>query len=200
MVPRFAKQLVISDSTFWKLNQHDISQQTVIHSYSSATLGDISNVVDCYSPGAKTETLIVGHNSIDKGVSGQEAATQLKETVDKCMQNFKPRRVAICKIGPAKDCCYGRKTNNEEISKFNDHLEMISLELDGSYPWSRIEVLENALSNDEYFDGVHHNNGSIKNLVENLRHYDKLPHKLPASQNTVQPLKFIRNLNFASVE
>ena len=47
------------------------------------------------------------------------------------------------------DGCYGRKTNNEEKSKFNDHLEMISLELDGSYPWSRIEVLENALSIDD---------------------------------------------------
>ena len=56
MLPRFAKQLVISDSTFRKVNQHDISQQTAIHSYSSATIGDISNVVDCYSPGAKTET------------------------------------------------------------------------------------------------------------------------------------------------
>ena len=59
MVPRFAKQLVISDSTFRKVNQHDISQQTAIHSYSSATIGDISNVVGCYYPGAKTETLIV---------------------------------------------------------------------------------------------------------------------------------------------
>ena len=56
MLPRFAKQLFISDSTFRKVNQHDISQQTAIHSYSSATIGDISNVVDCFSPGAKRET------------------------------------------------------------------------------------------------------------------------------------------------
>ena len=111
MVTRFGKQLVISDSTFRKVNQHDISRQTEIHSYSFATIGDISNVVDCYSPGAKTETLIVhvGHNSIDKVVSGQEAATQLKETVDKCMQKFKSYRVAICKIGPVEDGCYGKK-------------------------------------------------------------------------------------------
>ena len=72
MVPRFAKQLVLPDSSFRKLNQHDISQQTAIHSYSSATIGDFSNVVDCYSPEAKTETLIVhaSHNSIGKGNSG----------------------------------------------------------------------------------------------------------------------------------
>ena len=191
MVPRFAKQLVISDNTFRKVNQHDISQQTANHSYSSATIGDISNVDDCYSPGAKTETLIVhvGHNSIDKGVSGQKAATELKKTVGKCMQKFKPHRVAIGKIRPVKDGCYGRKTNNEEISEFNDHLKLISLELDGSYPWSRIEIFENSVSIDDIcFDGVHPNNGGIKNLVENIRHYN-ITHKLPASQNTVQPRK-----------
>ena len=50
------------------------------------------------------------------------------------MQKIEPLRVAICKIGPVKDGCNGRKTNKEEISKFNDHLEMINPELDGSYP------------------------------------------------------------------
>ena len=145
------------------------------------------------------ETLFVhiGHNSIDKGVSGQEAATQLKETVDKCMQKIKLHRVAISKIGPVKDGCYGRKTNNEEKSKLNDHLEMISLELDGSYPWSRIEVLENALSIvDICFDGVHPNNGGVKNLVEHIRHYN-ITHNLAASHKTVQLRKLHRNLNFA---
>ena len=76
-----------------------------------------------------------------------------------------------------------------------DHLEMISLELDD--PWSWIEVLENALSIDDIcFDGVHPKNGGIKNLVENIRHYI-ITHNLPASQNTVQPRKLHRNLNFA---
>ena len=122
-------------------------------------------MVDCYSPGAKTETLFVHvvHNSIDKSVSGQEAATQPKEAVDKCMLKSKPHLVAICKISPLKDFCYGRKTNNEDVSKFNDHLEMISPELDGSCLWSRIEVLENALSiKNICFDGVHPNYGGIK--------------------------------------
>ena len=158
-----------------------------------------SNKLKTNSNSSGRETLIVhvGHNSIDKGVSGQEAAIQLKETVDKCLQKFKPHLVAISKIGPVKDGCYGRKTKNEEISKFIDHLEMISLELDGSYPWSRIEVLENAISIDDIcFDGVHPNNGGIKNLVENIRHYN-ITHNLPASQNTVQLRKLHRNLNFA---
>ena len=37
MIPRFAKKLVISHSTFRKLNQREISQQTAIYSYSAAT-------------------------------------------------------------------------------------------------------------------------------------------------------------------
>ena len=81
------------------------------------------------------------NKSIDKVVSGGEAATQLKETVDNYLLKIKPYRVAISKIGPVKDGCYGRETNNKEISIFNDHLELINLELDGSYPSSRIEVL-----------------------------------------------------------
>ena len=77
---------------------------------------------------------------------------------------------------------------------------MISLELDGSYTWSRIEVLENSLAIDVIcFDGVHPNNGGIKNLVENVRHYN-ITHNLRAPQNTVQPRKLHRNLNFAWIE
>ena len=48
---------------------------------------------------------------------------------------------------------------------------MISLELDGSYPWPRIEISENALAIDNIcFSGVHSNNGGIKSLVENICH------------------------------
>ena len=69
VIPRFAKKLLISDCTYRKINQQDISQQTAIHSSSSATIKDIGNVVETYSPGAKTETLVLhaGHNSNDKG-------------------------------------------------------------------------------------------------------------------------------------
>ena len=74
---------------------------------------------------------------------------------------------------------------------------MISVELVGSYPWSRVEVLENALSIDDIcFDGVHPNNVGIKNEVENIRHY-LITHDLPASQKTIQPRKLQRNSNFA---
>ena len=50
--------------------------------------------------------------------------------------------------------------------------ERISLELDGSWPWSPTEYLEDALSdNDICFYGVRQNNGGIKYLTENKRHY-----------------------------
>ena len=109
VIPRFAKQLLKSDSAYRKINQQDISQQTAKHSYSSATIKAIGNVVETYSPGAKTETLVLhaGHNAIDKGLSGQDAAMQMKDTVDKCMKKLKPHRVAVCKISPVKEGCYG---------------------------------------------------------------------------------------------
>ena len=109
------------------------------------------------------------NKSTDKVVSGGVEATQLKETVDIFMLKIKPYRVAITKIGPVKDGCYGRKTN---ISIFNDRPEMITLELDGSYPSSRIEVLENALSIDDIcVEGLHPNNGGgIESLLEKICH------------------------------
>ena len=124
---RFSKQLLILDSTYRKINQQNISQQTAIHSHSSATIKDIGNVVDTFSPGAKRETLELqaGHNSIDKGLSGQDAAMQKKDTVDNCMKNSKPHRVAVCKISPIMDGCFGQNSYNEANTKFNDQLEMI---------------------------------------------------------------------------
>ena len=50
-------------------------------------------------------------------------------------------------------------------------LEIMSLELDYSYPSSRIKVLENALSIDDICVEVFHpNNGGIKNLLEKICH------------------------------
>ena len=160
----------------------------------TATIKDIGNVVETYSPGAKTETLVLhaGHYSIDKGLSGQDAAMQMKDTVDKCMKKLKPHRVAVCKISPVKDGCYGRNSNNEAITNFNKQLEMICLEVDGLYPWSKVECLDNALTdNDISYDGVHPNINGIKNLANNIRHYNVL-NNLPAAQNVIQTLKDMR--------
>ena len=117
VIPRFGKQLLISNSTNRKINQQDISQQTVIVSYSSATSKDIGNVVETYSPGANTETLVInaGKNSIDKGLYGQDASMQMKDTVDKCTKMLKPHRAVVCKNSPVKDGCFGQ--NNKKMSQ-----------------------------------------------------------------------------------
>ena len=148
VIPYFEKQLLKSDSAYRKINKRDISQQTAILSYSSAIIKDIRNVVETYSPGAKTETLVLhsGHNSIDKGLSEQDAAMQMKDTVDNCMKKLKPHRVAICKIPSVKDGCYCQNSKSEAITKFNEQLEMICLELDGLYPGSKVESLDKVLT------------------------------------------------------
>ena len=105
------------------------------------------------------------------------------------MKKLKPHSVAVCKISPVKDGCYARNSNNEAITKFIELLEMICLELDGLYQWSKVECLDNALlDNDISYDGVHPNINGIKNLVNNIRHYNVL-NNLPAAQNVIQPRK-----------
>ena len=70
---------------------------------------------------------------------------------------------AVCKISPVKDGCYGQNSNNEAITKFNEQLEMICLELDGLYPWSKFECLDKTLTDiDISCDGVHPTINGIK--------------------------------------
>ena len=136
MITRFGKQLLVSDSTYRKINQQNILQQAAIHSYSSAKIKFIGDVIETYSPEAKTETLVLhaGHNLIDKGLSGQDTAMQMKDTVDRCMKMLKPYRLAVCRISP--DGCYGQNSNNEALTKLNEQLKMICCELEGWYPRS----------------------------------------------------------------
>ena len=70
------QNLVISDSTFKFVKQSDISSETAIHSYPSATINEVNSTIDSYSTGTKSESLIfhLGHNSIDQGTDGKKAA------------------------------------------------------------------------------------------------------------------------------
>ena len=45
---RFAKNLVISDSTFNFVKQSDISSETAMHSYPSETINDVNSTIDWY--------------------------------------------------------------------------------------------------------------------------------------------------------
>ena len=96
-INRNTNHLNISDSTYKKIQQSDISYDIGIHSYPSVTIIDLGQNVQQYSSGAKCQSLIfhAGHNSIDKGVSGAAAASQLCEIVTKAIKKLKPHRVLI---------------------------------------------------------------------------------------------------------
>ena len=200
MITRFGKQLLVSDSTYRKINQQNILQQTAIHSYSSAKIKFIRYVIETYSPEAKTETLVLhaGHNLIDKGLSGQDTAMQMKDTVDRCMKLVKPHRLAVCRI--SLDGCYGQNSNNEALTKLNEQLEMICFELEGWYPRSKFKCLDNNFAdNDICYDGVHPIINGIKNLVNISRHYNVL-NNLSTAKNVIQPRNISNYRKIAAVK
>ena len=105
MIPGLTKKSVIPDNSFRKqisLTFRNRLPSTHIHLQKKEILFLLLITIPLE---LKTETSIlhVGLISIDKGVSGQEAAAQFKETVDKSMLKFKPYRVAIGKTGPVKN-------------------------------------------------------------------------------------------------
>ena len=77
-VPRFTKQLIISDSSYKLVGQNDISNDAAIHSYPSSTIKDPNNITDNCAP-TKAECLIIHteHNSIDQGTTVEDARKEL---------------------------------------------------------------------------------------------------------------------------
>ena len=134
-VPRFTKQLIISDSSYKLVRQNDISNDAAIHSYPSSTIKDLNNIIDNYAPSTKAECLIIhtGHNSIDQGTAGEDAAKELGVVLSKCVSKIKPYKVAICKLPKVKNGSFGRETNNNEINKFNRALDDIADGLRGEF-------------------------------------------------------------------
>ena len=104
----------------------------------------MGQTVEQYSSGAKCQSLIfhAGHNSIDKGVLGAAAASQLCETVTKAYKKLKPHRVLLSGIPQVKSDHYGRESNNIEIEEFNKQLGIFALELIGTFKWTNVEVLK----------------------------------------------------------
>ena len=78
VVPRFTKQLIISDSSYKLVHQNDISNDAFILFYPYSATKDLNNIIDNYVPLTKAECLIIqtGHNSIDQGNSGEDAAKE----------------------------------------------------------------------------------------------------------------------------
>ena len=126
---------ILSDSTYKFVKQIDISKETAIHSYPSATISDANNIIDSYSAGPKPESLVfhLGHNAIDQGTDGKRAADQMGDLVKKCLTKFKPHMVAICQIPQVKNGLYGRDSNNKEIDAYNQELNSIADQIRGEF-------------------------------------------------------------------
>ena len=78
-INRNTNHLKISDSTYKKIRQSDISYDTGIHSYPSATIIDLGQTVEQLSSGVKCQSLIFHavHNSIDKDVLGGDRSISI---------------------------------------------------------------------------------------------------------------------------
>ena len=53
-----------------------------------------------------------GHNSIDQGTAGEDAAKELGNAFSKCVNKIKPFKVANCNLHKIKKGSFGRETNN----------------------------------------------------------------------------------------
>ena len=82
-IPRSTKTLILSDSTYKKVQAKDLSPSTAIRSYSSAKVQDLSNIVKQYHGYHKIEILIihVGHDNIPSRKSGFDTASILMESM-----------------------------------------------------------------------------------------------------------------------
>ena len=174
MVPHYSKQLIISDSSYKMVRNSDISFSATVHSYPSATVENIAGIIDNYSPGAKSECLIIhaGHNSIDQGVPGIEAAKQMEIVISKAITKLKPYKLAICKIPHVKNGSFGRESNNIEIDKFNKELEDMADCIRVEHQSIDIQVLDYQLENkDIRSDGIHPTESGVQKMVFCLRNY-----------------------------
>ena len=94
---RSTKTLILSDSIYKKVQAKDLSPSTAIHSYPSAKVQDLSNIVRQYNGYHKIGNLIIhaGHNNIDSGNSGFETTSILMETASEIIKKLSPLKVAL---------------------------------------------------------------------------------------------------------
>ena len=173
-IPRSTKTLILSDSKYKKVQAKDLSPSTAIHSYPSAKVQGLSNIVKQYNNYHKIEKFIIdaGHNNIDSGNSGFETASILMETASEIINKFLPLEVALCKIPPAKEGFFGRSKNNENIDKNNEALENVATELSGVFDIDVVFLNNRLETKDMNNDGVHPSvsHGLLK-LVRNIRNF-----------------------------
>ena len=113
------------------------------------------------------------------------AASQLCETVTKAIKKLKPHRVLLSEIPQVKNGHYGRESNNIEIVAFNKQLGNIALELNGTFKWTKVEVLKCNITTSEISnDGVHLNLAGVQKNVKSFRNFYQ-QHNITVSQNNI---------------
>ena len=186
-INRNTNNLIISDNTYKKILQSDISYDTGIHSNRSTTIIDLGQTVKQYSSGAKCQSLIfhAGHNSINNGVSGVATASQFCETVAKAIKKLKPHRVLLFEIPQVEIGHYGRESNNIEIEEFNKQLGNIALELNGTFKWTKVEVLKCNIKTSEISNNdVHLNLAGVQKIIRRIRNFYQ-KQNITVSQNNI---------------
>ena len=171
-VPGWVQTLDISDSYHRRVNRKDISEKAFIHSYSSVTIKELTELVPKYRPSARAENIVlhVGHNTIDNGTTTEEAKKQYQELVQSVTKKFKPLKVFVCELPPVKNGRYGRADNNPLIREFNKSLKEVVETVRQEHANVTYELIENSLSpGDICPDGVHPAESGIKKMVRNIR-------------------------------
>jgi hypothetical protein len=124
-MPPWAQTLVISDSSYRKLKQKDITNTSVINSYSSATLKDLKQTAGLYHPTSRAQHVVIhaGHNSLDQGSTPDAASKDIDDLIDAACDKFRPLKVFVSELPPVKNGRFGRDSNNAIITTFNANLQ-----------------------------------------------------------------------------
>ena len=110
-------------------------------------------------------------------------ASQLCETVTKAIKNLRPHRVLLSENPQVKNGHYGRELNNIEIEEFNKQLGYIALELNGTFKWTKVEVLKCNIKTSEISnDDVHLKLAGVQKIIRSIRNYYQ-QHNITVSQN-----------------
>ena len=118
-----------------KVQSKDLGPSTAIHSYPSAKVQDLSNIVKQYNGYHEIENLIIhaGHNNINSGNTGFVTVSILMETASEIIKKISPLTVALYKIPLVKDGFFARSKNNENIEKDNEALKNLATEFSGVF-------------------------------------------------------------------
>ena len=98
-LPGWAETLVLSDSTYKKVDQRQVGKGVCVHAYSGAQVHDLSETAVAYGKRVQNVIVHAGHNSLDRGKkSVEETISDMKKLVDTVIGAMHPLRILISQI------------------------------------------------------------------------------------------------------